>query len=161
MNAALSFAHARLATQDPAAHAEEFSHRWVDRLENAVEGRMHALNVPSEQIGTSDYKNRVEWRTFFPDERDGGNVTAVGRINVDSGVLNPDLLMKDYGANAAKVWASERLRNRIDAIIIHELSEYEAGSHEEALALAPQTERPVTERTRKILRTMESGWKGR
>jgi hypothetical protein len=60
----------------PAEHAEEFSRRWVDRLENVVEGRMHAPGVPEAQIGTSDHKNRVPWRCFFPDERDGGNVTA-------------------------------------------------------------------------------------
>ena len=146
---------------DPAEHAKDFAHRWVDRLETAVEGRMHVLNLHDDFIGTSDHAHGVEWRTFFPHEHDGGNVTAVGRINVDSGVLNPELLTEPYGDEAAQVWQNERLRNRIDAIIIHELSEFEAESHEGALALAPRTVRPITQGTRKILRAMELGWKGR
>jgi hypothetical protein len=62
---------------------------------------------------------------------------------------------------AAKTWARERLSNRIDAIIIHELAEADAGTHEAALRLAPETERPISEGTRKILRAMRDGWKGR
>jgi len=50
---------------DPAEHAADFAARWVDQLENFVEGRMHALNVPEHQIGASEHKNRVAWRTFF------------------------------------------------------------------------------------------------
>jgi hypothetical protein len=132
---------------DPAEHAKDFSARWVDRLENAVEGRMHALGLADDQIGTSDHKNRVAWRTFFPDEGDGGNVTAVGRINVDSGVLNPDLLIEAYGEQAAKVWAKARLRDRIDSIIVHEEVEYRENGHEAALRAAPSpNDRSVKER---------------
>jgi hypothetical protein len=144
---------------DPADHAGEFAHTWVDRLENYVEGRMHALDIPEEQIGSSDHERGIAWRTFFPDERDGGGVATGGRISVDSGVLNPDQLAKDYGEEAGKLWAESRLRDRIDAIIIHEESEAEAGTHEEALALAPKTTRPINEATRRILRAMERGWK--
>lgn len=146
---------------DPAEHAADFAARWVDQLENFVEGRMHALNVPEHQIGASDHKNRVAWRTFFPDEGTGGSNGPGGRINVDSGVLNLDLLTKNYDEEAAKIWARERLPNRINAIIIHELAEAEAGTHEAALRLAPETERPISEGTRRILRAMRDGWKGR
>ncbi len=61
----------------PADHAEEFAHTWVDRLENHVEGRMHALDIPEEQIGSSDHERGIAWRTFFPDERDGGESRRV------------------------------------------------------------------------------------
>ena len=73
---------------------------------------------------------------FFPDERDGGGVATGGRISVDSGVLNPDQLKKNYGEEAAELWSRSRLRDRIDAIIIHEEAEAKAGTHEETLALA-------------------------
>ena len=122
---------------------------------------MHALNVPEHQVGASDHKNRVAWRTFFPDEGTGGSNGPGGRINVDAGVLNLDLLTKNYDEEAAKIWARERLPNRINATIIHELAEAEAGTHEAALRLAPETERPISEGTRRILRAMRDGWKGR
>ena len=76
-------------------------------------------------------------------------------------LLNLDLLTKNYDEEAAKIWARERLPNRINAIIIHELAEAEAGTHEAALRLAPETERPISEGTRRILRAMRDGWKGR
>jgi hypothetical protein len=144
---------------DPADHAEDFARRWFDRLENAVEGRMHALDVPEERIGSSDHDNSVAWRTFFPHERDGGGVATGGRITVDSGVLNPDLLTRDYGKKAGRLWARSRLRDRVDAIIVHELAEGDASTHEEALALAPGTALPITKESRRILRAMEKGWK--
>ena len=57
------------------------------------------------------------------------------------------LLTKNYDEEAAKIWARERLPNRINAIIIHELAEAEAGTHESALRLAPEAERPISEGT--------------
>jgi len=50
---------------DSAEHAADFAGRWVDRLENFTEGRMHALDVPERQIGASDHKYCVAWRTCF------------------------------------------------------------------------------------------------
>ena len=110
---------------DPAEHAADFAGRWVDQLENFVEGRMHALDVPEHQIGASDHKNLVAWPTFFPDEGTGGSNGPGGRINVDAGVLNLDLLARDYNEKAAMIWARERLPKRIDTVIIHELAEAE------------------------------------
>ena len=118
---------------------------------------MHALDVPEHQIGASDHKNLVAWPTFFPDEGTGGSNGPGGRINVDAGVLNLDLLARDYNEKAAMIWARERLPKRIDTIIIHELAEAEAGSHEAALMLAPETERPISEGTRKILARCGTG----
>jgi hypothetical protein len=146
---------------DPSEHAADFAARWVEQLEIATEGRMHALEVPERQIGASDHKNGVARRTFFPDEGNGGSNGPGGRINVDAGVLNLDLLTRDYGDEATMIWAGQRLRDRIDAIIIHELAEAEAGTHEAALTLAPETVRPISAGTRKILRAMRDGWKRR
>jgi hypothetical protein len=144
---------------DLSEHAADFASRWVAQLENATEGRMHALDVPEHQIGASDHKNGVAWRTFFPDEGNGGSNGPGGRINVDAGVFNLDLLTQDYGHEATKIWAGQRLRDRIDAIIIHELAEAEAGTHQAALTLAPGTDRPISAGTRKILHAMRDGWK--
>ena len=146
---------------DPAEHAVHFANRWVDRVENFVEGRMHVLDIPEHQVGSSDHKHGVAWRTFFPHEGNGGSVGTGGRINVDSGVLNPELLTKDYGEKAGRVWAKSRLRDKVDAVIIHEFSEAEAGTHEAALAAGLRTERPISDGARRILRAMEEGWRGR
>ena len=64
---------------------------------------------PEHQVGMSDHKNRVEWRTFFPDEMTGGGMPG-GRINVDSGVMNLDLLARDYDERTSKLWAKSTLR---------------------------------------------------
>jgi hypothetical protein len=137
-----------------AEHAEQFAHTWVDRLEHHVEGRMHALSIPEHQIGASDPAHGVPWRVFFPHERIGGSVLAGGRICVDSGVLNPELLIERYGASVGMIWEKSRLRDRIDAIIVHELTESWAGSHDSAEALAPETDLPISVGARRILLAM-------
>jgi hypothetical protein len=70
-------------------------------------------------------------------------------------------LTEPYGEEAGNVWTRSRLRDRIDAIIIHELAESQEGTHEAALAAAPNTERLITEGTRRILHAMEQGSKSR
>ena len=102
-----------------------------------------------------DFKDSV----WSADEREGGGVATGGRLSVDSGVLNPDQMNRDYGEEVGKIWAASRLRDRIDAIIIHEESEAQSGTHEEALALAPQTKRPISQEARQILQAMEKGWR--
>ncbi len=145
---------------DPADHAKDFARRWVDRLENHVEGRMHALEIPEEQIGASDNTRGVPWRVFFPDETDGGGVSPGGRINVDSGVLNPDL-MKDVSPEAHEAHRKARLRDRIDAAIVHEYEEARLGSHDAAVAEAPDTGLPVDPRVRRLLRSIADGERAR
>lgn len=139
---------------EPADHAEDFAYRWVDRLEHYVEGRMHALGIPEGQIGSSNLTRGVPWRVFFPDERDGGGNGPGGRLNVDSGVLNPELLKDHPRPGAASAWAKARLRDRIDASIAHELAESQDGDHRAAEAIAPDTPLAVTEGARQILRAM-------
>ncbi len=86
---------------NPADHAEDFSHRWADKLDQYTAERMVQLGIPPEQIGSSDHERGVTWRAFFPDERDGGGVATGGRLSVDSGVFNPDQLDRDYGEYAS------------------------------------------------------------
>jgi len=134
-------------------HAVQFAHRWADRLEVYVEGRMHALDIPERQIGHGDSDHGVPWRVFFPHATTGGSVVGQ-RIGVNSGVLNPDPLMKPYGPTVAKVWAECRLRDRIDAVIAHEQQEGLGLSHEETLSRAASTPLAITAGARKILRAM-------
>ena len=83
----------------------------------------------------------------------GGSVIGE-KIAVNSGVLNPELLTERYGLEAGETWAKSRLRDRIDAVIAHEVAESQTGTHEGAEALAAVTELPVSEGTRRILRAM-------
>lgn len=114
---------------------------------------MHALGVAEEHIGLPDPSRSLPWAVSHPNGMTGGSV--IGRsIAVNSGVLNPELLTERYGREVRKAWAECRLRDRIDAVIAHEVAEAQTGSHEAAEALAAETELPVSERTRRILRAM-------
>jgi hypothetical protein len=121
---------------DPTQHAREFATEYGDRLEHYFEGRMHALGIPAEQMGASDPDHGVPWRVFFPHEIIGGSVVSGGRIYVDSGALNLDLLTTHPRQRAAIAWAKGRPRDRIDAVIAHELTESQTGSHADAEARA-------------------------
>jgi hypothetical protein len=145
---------------DPAAHARDFAERYFVPLDQYTTIRMDELGVPKGRMGTSDHDHGIEWCSFNPYEDTGGGVGAQKQINVDSGVFNPDLLTGPYGDETGGLWVSSRLRDRIDAIIAHELSEGDNSTHEAALRAASQTQMPITHRAREILRAMERGWKG-
>jgi hypothetical protein len=83
----------------------------------------------------------------------GGNVIGE-RIVVNSGVFNPELLTERYGPDVGEIWAKSRLRDRIDAVIAHEVAEAKTGTHEGAEALVAETDLPVSEGARRILRAM-------
>jgi hypothetical protein len=68
--------------------------------------------------------------------------------------LNPELLTERYGPEVGKIWAKSRLRDRIDAVIAHEVAEAKTGSHEGAEALAAETDLPVWAGTKRILRAI-------
>jgi hypothetical protein len=88
-------------------------------------------------------------------------VTPDGRITLDSGILNPELLDKNYGQEAGRLWRESGLQDRADALIAHEREEHRHGmSHEAALKAAPTTDLPISHRAREIARAMERGWKG-
>jgi hypothetical protein len=75
-------------------------------------------------------------------------------INVDSGVLNPNLLGDPVAGGAALTWSMARLRDRIDAVIAHEFEEAIAGTHGAALQNAPNTNLNISNGARQILREM-------
>ena len=110
-----------------------------------------SLDVPEHQIGLPDASRGLSWALFHPNGTTGGSVIGDG-IAVNSGVLNPELLTERYGPGVGTTWAKSRLRDRIDAVIAHEIAEGRAGSHEGAEALAAGTEWPVSEGARRILR---------
>ena len=144
------------------AHALDFAERYAQDLDLAVAQRMCELGIHDDQIGMPDCIMGINWAAFHPHGTDGGNNSPDGRLIVDSGVLNLDLLRKDYGRKAAALFEKSRLRDRLDAIIAHEYEEHLHGmSHEAALEAAPRTKLPITERAREICRAMEQGWNGR
>ena len=146
---------------DPAEHVEDFAHRYDDPLDWLVGIRMEELGIPRDRIGSNDHRHGLSGRAFNPHERDGGGNGPGGCVNVDSGVLDPELLTEAYSKKTAKLWRKSRLRDRIDAIIAHEVSEADHGSYEAALKRAPKTELPISDRARRILVAMEKGWRGR
>jgi hypothetical protein len=142
---------------DPADHAQDFARRWADRLDQDCAVRMEELGIPEDRIGSSDHDHGIPWCAFNPYERDAGGLSTGGRINVDSGVLNPDWHAGVIGPSASALWARSRLRDRIDAAIAHEDMEHRAGSHEAAVELIPETDLPVGSRVRALLRAIRLG----
>lgn len=134
---------------DPADHAQDFSRRWADRLDEYCALRMEELGIPEHLLGADDLRAHMEWCAFDPHGREGGSIT--GGITVNSGVLNPDLLK---GQKGGRIWPKGRLRDRIDAIIAHEYEESRLGTHEAALKAAPKTRLPITDGARRICRAM-------
>jgi hypothetical protein len=120
---------------------------------------MEELGIPGDRIGSNDRLHGLEGRAFNPYERDGGGISTGGRINIDSGLLNPDQITEQYGKKAGKLWAKSRLRDRQDALIAHEEEEWRTGSHDEAVKVAPETELPITDKAREILRETRKGWR--
>ena len=73
---------------DSADHAEDFAHRWADRLEQYCVFRMETLGLPDDKIGEPDDDGDGRWMAFNPYGRKGeGTVTGVV---VDSGLLIPN-----------------------------------------------------------------------
>jgi hypothetical protein len=64
--------------------------------------------------------------------------------------------------SAQRTWKRTRLKDRVQAIIVHELAEHEYGDdHELALIAGPVTELPISHAARELLKRMEAGWKTR
>ena len=103
---------------DLADHAQDFAHRWRDKLEEYCTLRMQELGIPDNMNGQPDYDGDGQWQSFDPAGRTGGSNTT--GVVIDSGVLNPDLLKGEKGE---RLWRRMRLRHRIDAIIPHEYEE--------------------------------------
>jgi hypothetical protein len=152
---------ARQVPADPAMHALDFSERYAEPLDYDVSQRMLDLGIDPAQIGMPDYAHNIRHAAFHPHGRQGGSISPDGRITVDSGILNPDLLKKDYGRKAGKLFERARLRDRLDSILAHEYEEHRTGSHAGALKAAPKTDLPISDRAREIAGAMEKGWSRR
>jgi hypothetical protein len=147
---------------DPADHAEEFALRYFEPLEDYSRKRMRELGIPEGRIGAYDIDFDFRHAAFFPKERTGGENSPGARINLNSGVLNPKLLASRFGPEGSELSERGRLRDRIDAVIVHEdtkgLKVVEnqgfKAAHTEALIQGPETTRPITEGARNILRAM-------
>lgn len=106
-------------------------------------------------------RNR-EHHSSFPSERTGGSVSPIGQITLDSGLMNPDLMTAAYDEATQRLWRRTRIGDRAQAIIAHELAEYEYhGDHELALTAGPETKLPISHAARELLRQMGRGWRGR
>ncbi|MCI0461052.1 MAG: hypothetical protein L0Z62_29235 [Gemmataceae bacterium] len=141
------------AQADPAAHASDFALRNADAFERIVQQRMRDVGVPDHLIGDTPLGGGVR-RAFLPQEGTGGGVTVGAGINVDSGVLNPELLGDPAAGGAAQVWSRARLRDRIDAVIAHEYEECLRGTDAAARQHAPTTSLRISDEARAILRHM-------
>jgi hypothetical protein len=146
---------------DTVAHARDFSLRYGEEIDLAISQRMVDLGIPRERIGMPDDDRGIEWAAFHPRGTNGGYNSPDGRLVVESGLFNLDLLRKDYGDEAAKLYATSDVASRLDSIIAHEYEEHRhGGSHVEALRHAASTELSITDRAREIGRAMEKGWRG-
>ena len=134
------------------AHARDFAERNADPMNYHVENRMIELGIHSDRIGPRKYG--YPHRAFWPEETTGGGNVPSGRLTVDSGVFNTELMANRPEAGA--VWARSKLRDRIDAIIAHEDAESQTGDHDHDLAevMAPDSALPITQAARRILRAI-------
>jgi hypothetical protein len=147
---------------DPAEHAIRFAEEWYDRFEAYSRKRMREPSIDEQRIGAYDVDFNFRYAAFFPRERTGGENSPGARINLNSGVLNSRLLAGRFSPAQAEVWEKGRLRDRIDAVIVHEdieglkVAEGQSfgAAHVAALAQAPNTTRPISEGARRILRAM-------
>jgi hypothetical protein len=158
----VGFPLGRHVPADPADHAEDFAHRYAEPLDWLAGIRMEELGIPKDRIGSNDHDHGLVGAAFNPYERDGGGVSHVGQINLDSGMLNPEQITPQYGKKAGRLWATSRLRDRQDALIAHEDAEWRmGGDHEAAVRDAPETELPISNKAREILREIRNGWRGK
>ncbi len=142
----------------------------------------------TDQIGSADTLNGIRHAAFMPYDRIGGSNGAGGRLTVDSGVFNSQLMAGKPGENdriggsngaggrltvdsgvfnsqlmagkpGEKQWATERLISRFDAVITHEYEEAaHGGSHVAALEGGPDNKLPIREGARKLLRSLRGRW---
>jgi hypothetical protein len=118
--------------------------------------------IPNTRIGSNDHLHGLEGCAFNPYEREGGGIGPAGNVNLDSGSSSPDLLTKDYGKKAGRLWAKSRLRHRWESLEAHEDMEWRMdGDHDAAVTHAPDTDLPISDEARQILRAMKAGWRGR
>jgi hypothetical protein len=147
----------RSAWHDPKAHARDFAERYAEPINYHVENRMMELGIDPAKIGVGDPDHGIRHAAFMPHEADGGGNTPDGRLNLDSGIFNPDLF-EPLGPRASDTYAKARLRDRMDAGIAHEYEEAKGGgSHQYAFEHAPETELPIRHEARELARKIRDG----
>jgi hypothetical protein len=117
---------------------------------------MKDLGVRPRQIGIVD---AVETGSAFSMEHNlGGRNTRLARsAGVIKGGINVDYAIFDPQHLPLTSWRSASLRERIDAVIVHELYEYNSGypttalRHRRAILDAPSTQRRILAGARRIL----------
>lgn len=144
-------------------HVNEFINDWraIPIIEVYVRNRLQQLGQRRKDIGIMD---DVENGTAFSMEHgwggrnarpEGSNGVTKGGVNVDYGIFDPELL-------PLASWKTASLRDRIDAVIIHEMLEYNsraattAARHRVAILRSASTKKDVSKRARKILRDFRS-----
>ena len=148
---------ARSMWSDSAVHARDFSERYAELLDYLVSERMMQLGIPDGQIGAHDVEHGIQNAAFMPHEGGGGGNSPDGRLNLDSGILNPELF-KHLGAEASNAYAEARLRTRVDAGIGHEFEEAKSGGdHQQAVENAPDTNLPISREARELSRKLRDG----
>ena len=152
----VGFPLGRYISVDPADHAEDFSHRYADRLDWFASIRMEELRIHKDRIGSSDHDHGISWAAFNAYERHGGGISSGGRINLDSGIFNDDL-MKPFGRKADKAWKKASVKTRADACIAHEFEEGNGFSHDEAIERAPDTDLPITQKAMELAKAVRDG----
>jgi hypothetical protein len=103
-----------------------------------------------------NHRRGIEWCAFNPNEGDGGGVSTGERINLHSGMLNPDL-MAPFGPEADAAWKKASVRTWMDSGIAHEYEEGNGYSHHEAIERAPDTELPISHEAREPARKIRDG----
>jgi hypothetical protein len=147
---------------DPADHAEDFAHRYAYDLEIVVGQTMIDLGLTNHQMGERDHQRGSRHYCFFPQDGQGGTVSHVGQVTLDSGLMNPELLTENYDEATRRLWQHTRISDRAQAIIAHEIAEHEYnGDHELALIAGPETTLPISSAAKELLKQMERGWRGR
>lgn len=144
---------------DIAEHASVLAREWEDVGEAYVQHTMRELGIPEHRIGAPDYERGGVRRAFLSEETKGGTNDAAGRLYVDSGVLNPELNSEIIGSDAVRKWARARMRDRIAAVIAHEEMESRGTSHDDVVQLVPDTDLPIGDNARQILRSIAEGAK--
>lgn len=144
---------ARCLPMDPVRHALDFSLRYAEQMDFLAYQRMLELGIDPDSIGSSDLTHGIRHAAFNPFEGTGGGNGPGGRLIVDSGIFNPNL-HADLGKEVSYRWEKSRLRDRLDAIIAHEYVEFLTSSHAEAEACAAETDLPISDRARDLLRVI-------
>ena len=135
-------------------NAKDFARRYRDLLETIARPNGCAeVGVPDDRIGMLDPDHDFRLAAFHPEQLSGGGVhPPTGRINLDAGLLKPDILAATMPPDVSSLHEESRASIRQDAIIAHEFEEGMRGSHDAAVEHAPDTELKIKDEARRLPR---------